>query len=92
MIPLGGTKYPNTKRSMDLPLRAEPVQKQDNANAELISSPMRKVHKSHKTIILGKSSRGPDPGASNPNNNQSSDFLEDVTNDLCRCDIHSQDM
>ena len=60
-----------------------PVQKRDAANAEMISSSVRKVQKTQKTIKLGKNSSGPmDPGASDPNNNPSSEFLEDVMNDF----------
>ena len=61
-----------------------PVQKRDAANAELGSSSVRKVQKTHnKTITLGNNSSGPlDPGALDPNNNQSSDFLEEVMNEL----------
>ena len=59
-------------------------QKRDASNAELRFSPLRKVQKTDsKTITLGKKSGGPmDPGASDPNNNQSSDFFEEVMNEF----------
>ena len=62
-----------------------PVQKRDAANAEMSSSSVRKVQKTNKTITLGKNKGGGgpmDPGASDPNNNQSSDFFEEVMNEF----------